>query len=397
MKQVEGADVPEAMRRLVLLLLTIGFTLAVPATAQAHDVLEKTTPADGTTVQQLPGDVALVFSDQPLEIGLQVVVTGPTGNVAEGLPTIQGREVRQAISSAATAGEYTVAYRVTSDDGHPVSGSFLLCADRARWLDRDSRAVGPRPPRRRTRRWRAPRTRSSCRWSSRPRGPVIALGLLVFVLLKSRRRTPISEVDVMVEQSQWMQIVEANPAHSTWFVKRFRDMAAAGQDIDGEARLVDAMVPAGLASSTPAAAPAGSEEPRHVPDTTSSGSTSIRAHRSCDRGPSGDPSGSSVTLAELDLAAQGRWPPRPRSWTLPATSCRSWRRAPVARYLQRLRSLKPSMAGSSVGFGAGVATTSATSSTTRASGLEPDLLLAGWDLRPFRDDSDFLVRDLRPA
>ena len=47
----------------------------------------------------------------------------------------------------------------------------------------------------------------------------------------------------MVEPSQWMQMVEANPDHSTWFVKRFRDMAAAGQDLDGEARLVDAMVP----------------------------------------------------------------------------------------------------------------------------------------------------------
>ena len=34
----------------------------------------------------------------------------------------------------------------------------------------------------------------------------------------------------------------------------------------------------------------------------------------------------------------------------------------------------------------------------RASGLEPDLLLAGWDLRPFSDDdSDFLVAVLRPA
>ena len=42
----------------------------------------------------------------------------------------------------------------------------------------------------------------------------------------------------MVEQSQWMQIVEANPDHSTRFVKRFRDMAAAGQDLEGEARLV---------------------------------------------------------------------------------------------------------------------------------------------------------------
>ena len=180
------------MRRLVLLLLTIGFTLAVPATAQAHDVLEKTTPADGTTVQQLPGDVALVFSDQPLEIGLQVVVTGPTGNVAEGLPTIQGREVRQAISSAATAGEYTVAYRVTSDDGHPVSGSFRFFAMTG--LDGSTATAGPSVA--------APQAEDPAVESAKDSqfvpvvltaaGTVIALGLLVFVLLKSRRRTPIS-------------------------------------------------------------------------------------------------------------------------------------------------------------------------------------------------------------
>ena len=32
-----------------------------------------------------------------------------------------------------------------------------------------------------------------------------------------------------------------------------------------------------------------------------------------------------------------------------------------------------------------------------AAGLEPDLLLSTWDLRPFTDDSDFLVALLRPA
>jgi hypothetical protein len=29
--------------------------------------------------------------------------------------------------------------------------------------------------------------------------------------------------------------------------------------------------------------------------------------------------------------------------------------------------------------------------------LAPDLLLSTWDLRPFTDDSDFLVALLRPA
>lgn len=38
-------------------------------------------------------------------------------------------------------------------------------------------------------------------------------------------------------------MVSANPDHSHWYVQRFRDMAARGEDIYGEARLIDAMVP----------------------------------------------------------------------------------------------------------------------------------------------------------
>ena len=45
----------------------------------------------------------------------------------------------------------------------------------------------------------------------------------------------------MVEQSIWMQKVVADPGHSQWYIERFRSMAQAGQDLAGEARLVDAM------------------------------------------------------------------------------------------------------------------------------------------------------------
>ena len=48
-----------------------------------------------------------------------------------------------------------------------------------------------------------------------------------------------------MEQSKWMAQVERNPGHSQWYVERFRTMAAEGQDIVGEARLVDAMLPRG--------------------------------------------------------------------------------------------------------------------------------------------------------
>src|SRR6201992_2462190 len=49
----------------------------------------------------------------------------------------------------------------------------------------------------------------------------------------------------MVEQSIWMQKVAADPGHSQWYIERFRAMARAGDDLSGEARFVDAMVPRG--------------------------------------------------------------------------------------------------------------------------------------------------------
>ena len=47
------------------------------------------------------------------------------------------------------------------------------------------------------------------------------------------------------EQSAWMRIVAEDPNHSQWYIERFRAMATRGDDLDGEARLVDAMAPRG--------------------------------------------------------------------------------------------------------------------------------------------------------
>lgn len=43
----------------------------------------------------------------------------------------------------------------------------------------------------------------------------------------------------------WKNIVDANPDHSRDYAQRWVDMVADGVDIDGEARLVDAMAPRG--------------------------------------------------------------------------------------------------------------------------------------------------------
>ena len=49
----------------------------------------------------------------------------------------------------------------------------------------------------------------------------------------------------MTEPKSWMAIVAENPDHSTWYIERFRSMAAAGDDLHGEARMIDAMVERG--------------------------------------------------------------------------------------------------------------------------------------------------------
>ncbi len=47
----------------------------------------------------------------------------------------------------------------------------------------------------------------------------------------------------MATPTRW--VTETKPGHSEWYVERFRTMAAEGQDLGGEARLVDAMLPPG--------------------------------------------------------------------------------------------------------------------------------------------------------
>ena len=46
----------------------------------------------------------------------------------------------------------------------------------------------------------------------------------------------------MIHQSQWAQIIARDPGHSQRYIDRFAMLAAQGQDLVGEARLIDAMV-----------------------------------------------------------------------------------------------------------------------------------------------------------
>lgn len=91
--------------------------------ASAHAVLIATQPERGTTVTEQLDAVSLQFSEAVSFA--QVQVTGPDGErVEEGTPDEQGEAVSQPLGPVLEQGTYRVAFRVTSDDGHPVEGQF---------------------------------------------------------------------------------------------------------------------------------------------------------------------------------------------------------------------------------------------------------------------------------
>lgn len=94
--------------------------------AQAHAGLEGSDPAEGATLEALPDQVQLTFTE---EIGepAYVAVRTPDGSTYEdGAAEVSGRVVTQQLTDAAVDGKVTIAYRVVSTDGHPVTGEFTV-------------------------------------------------------------------------------------------------------------------------------------------------------------------------------------------------------------------------------------------------------------------------------
>lgn len=121
---------PRAARLvLAVLLLALATLLASAPRASAHNALQGTDPEDGATVATPPARVTLTF-DQPAQaIGTEVVVLGPDGStVSTGTPELVDDTVAQALAADLPAGDYTVQWRVTSADGHPLSGELTFTA-----------------------------------------------------------------------------------------------------------------------------------------------------------------------------------------------------------------------------------------------------------------------------
>jgi copper resistance protein C len=94
--------------------------------ASAHAVRVATDPAPDTALAKGPPRVSATFNEELQTTFAAMTVVGPDGNLWSNstAPQVQGAVVSVDLRALGPAGTYTVNYRVTSADGHVVSGAW---------------------------------------------------------------------------------------------------------------------------------------------------------------------------------------------------------------------------------------------------------------------------------
>lgn len=198
----------------------------------------------------------------------------------------------------------------------------------------------------------------------------------------------------MRPQSRWEAITQADPQHSHRYIERFRRMAADGADLNGEARLVDAMVPRGArildAGCGPGRVGGHLAQLGHTVVGVDVDPVLIDAARDDHPGATwlvGD-------LGELDLAL-AKSPDAQTPFDLVVCAGNVMTFLAPDTHLESLAKMRASTHSEGrvvIGFGAGRGYPFAEFRTHVAgAGLRVDALFSTWDLRPFDEHSDFLV------
>jgi methionine-rich copper-binding protein CopC len=92
--------------------------------AMAHSELKSSDPASGASLATPPKQVKLTFGGPVTLPADPIQVTGPeNASWTVGKPEIAGGVVTAPVQAVGPAGEYTLRYKVTFDDGDTVSGA----------------------------------------------------------------------------------------------------------------------------------------------------------------------------------------------------------------------------------------------------------------------------------
>ncbi|MBB4853879.1 methionine-rich copper-binding protein CopC [Mycobacteroides chelonae] len=120
-----------ALRTSVSMLLSafiaLTLALALPGVASAHAVKVSSDPAENAVLSGPPTQVSATFNEPLQKRFSAMTVIGPddkTDQWQSGEPLVSGAVISVGMKPDAPAGKYTVNFRVISEDGHPVDGSW---------------------------------------------------------------------------------------------------------------------------------------------------------------------------------------------------------------------------------------------------------------------------------
>ena len=114
----------------MILALSVTLAVAVAPPAAAHADLVLSSPDDGARLAAVPDRVELTFSEDLLPETVVVSVEDSSGMVIRVLELeVDGSDVIVTWPPGLSGADYTVNYRVVSQDGHPVSGSLAFTVD----------------------------------------------------------------------------------------------------------------------------------------------------------------------------------------------------------------------------------------------------------------------------
>jgi SAM-dependent methyltransferase len=190
----------------------------------------------------------------------------------------------------------------------------------------------------------------------------------------------------MPEQSRWVDITQANPDHSAWYLNRFVDMAAEGRDLHGEARLIDAMSARAASILDAGCGPGrvGGELARLGHKVVGFDVDPVLIAEAARQFP--DSTWRVGDLAEMDL--EGRFDTIVCAGNVMTFLAVSTRQEVLKRLGHHLADEGRLVIGFGMDRGYEVEDFW---DDAKAAGLEVDLKLGTWDLKPFTKDSDFLV------
>lgn len=105
--------------------LTLFFLFFSAAVVSAHTGLETSSPAEGEIVSKEPQEIVLEFNTD-LESASTFTLTDADGKEVPLGIELENHKMSGTPGAAMADGEYTVNWRITGADGHPIEGDYVF-------------------------------------------------------------------------------------------------------------------------------------------------------------------------------------------------------------------------------------------------------------------------------